>query len=325
MAERKQFFQEETKAEIKRKTYVDFSDLGGLEVVGALDNGEYTVVREFVPRGYESARKFMKHGPEVKPRRVYSLDQAAGFGKTPVQLREEAFNSIPGSNYCGYSFVPLGNDSRKRKVSLVECLEGARLFAYAYQMGTGIKVKPYADAKRVRIDGAEVVIDVPSRRKNERRIRFKLTSVPFVDSREKYVVSLNLGSDHSCPSKRFNIRYKYTDDKESSGIVNICAHEIAGYLQLVQYAMQEEKNLIPLQMSQFAIPSQETVDYYLRWCNNVLIKDDSLESKDNLRKPNRAEKEIALWQLVKALGHDRTFYADRSRDGNVKDYQWNIE
>jgi hypothetical protein len=43
----------------------------------------------------------------------------------------------------------------------------------------------------------------------------------------------------------FNIRYRYADDKESSGVVNICCHEIAGYLQLVQYAMQEDKNLIP--------------------------------------------------------------------------------
>jgi len=77
-------------------------------------------------------------------------------------------------------------------------------------------------------------------------------------------------------------------------------------------------------MSQFAIPSQETVDYYLKWCNNVLVRDEGLESKDNLRKPNRAEREIALWHLVKSLGHDRTFYADRSRDGNVKDYKWGI-
>lgn len=322
MERKKTFFREATKAEIKQGNFVDYRELGSLEVIGSLSDEEYTVVREFVPRGYESARKFMKHGPEVKPRRAYSLDQAVQMGKTPVQLRAEAFDSIPGINYCGYSFVPLGNDGRKRKVSLVECLEGARLFAYAHQSGVGIKVKPYADAKRVRIDGAEVVIDVPSRTHGERRMKFKLTSVPYIDGREKHIISLGIGSDHSCPSKRFNIRYRYTDDKESSGVVNLCAHEIAGYLQLVQYAMQEGKNLIPLQMSQFAIPSQETVDYYLRWCNNVLVKDENLESKDQLRKPNRAEREIALWQLVKALGHDRTFYADRSRDGNVKDYVW---
>lgn len=321
---KKQFFKEATKAQIKSKKYIDFSELGDFASIASLESDEYTIVREFVPRGYESARKFMKHGPEVKPRRVYTIDQAVRLGKTPVQLREEAFDNIHGNNYCGYSFVPFGKDARKRKVGLVECLEGARLFAYAYQSKTGIKVKPYSDAKRVRIDGAEVIAEVPSRTKKEKRIMFKLTSVPFIDSREKYVISLNIGSDHSCASKRFNIRYRYSDDKESSGVVNICAHEIAAYLQLIQQEIQENKNLIPLQMSQFAIPTQETVNYYLRLGDNLLVNDESLESKDQLRKPNRAEKEIALWALVEGWGHDRTFYAEKSRDGNVQDYKWQI-
>lgn len=320
---KKQFFEEETKGQIKRKTLVDFAEIAELPIIGSLDPNEYTIVREFVPRGYESARKFMKHGQEVKPRRIYSLEQAVKMARTPVQLREEAFDSIQGDKYCGYSFLPLGKDARKRKVSLVECLEGARLFAYAHQSGVGIKVKPYADAKRVRIDGAEVVVDVSSRTKGERRMQFKLTSVPYVDSKEKYAIALNIGSDHSCPSKRFNIRYRYTDDKESSGVVNICAHEIAGYLQLVQDAIAD-KNLIPLQMSEFAIPSQETVNYYLRLCNNVLVRDEELVSGDKLRKMNRAEREIALWAFVRALGHDKTFYADRSRDGNVMNYNWSL-
>lgn len=51
----------------------------------------------------------------------------------------------------------IGNDWRKRKVPLVECLEGARLFAYAHQIGNSIRVKPYSDARRVETEGAEVV------------------------------------------------------------------------------------------------------------------------------------------------------------------------
>ncbi|VVB78405.1 Uncharacterised protein [uncultured archaeon] len=319
---KKVFFEESTAAQIKKKTLVETSQItDALE----LESGQYMIVPEFLPRGFESARKFMKHGFEVKPKRFYSQKQAIYDGRVPVVLREEAFNSLKGHNYCGYSFLPLSKDQRKRKVSLIECLEGARIFAYANQNpGTFIKVKPYADAKRVRIDGAEVVIEVPSRTEGERRIQFKLTSVPIIDSPEKYGISLNIGSDHSCGSKRFNIRYRYSDDKESSGVVNICAHEIAGYLQLIQDEISENKNLIPLQMCQFAIPSQETVNYYLRLENNVLARDESLESRDKLRKLNRAEKEIALWALVEAYGHDRTFYAGRSKDGNVRDYDWDL-
>jgi len=317
---KKAFFREATKAEIARK---DFKEVTLLPDISGLASEQFSIIFPLVPRGYENARKFMKHGREVRPKRFYSLKQAVEDGRTPVQLREEAFNAINGHEFCGYTFMPLGRDQRKRKVSLVECLEGARIFAYSHQVhGTQIKVQPYADSARVRRDGAEVVVEVPSREEGADRIQLKLTSVPVVDSPEKYVVSLNMGSDHSCPAKRFNIRYRYSDDKESSGIVNMCAHEIAAYLATVDHFWEERMNVIPLQMSQFVIPSQEMVDYYLRLRNNVLVRDESLKSKDKLRKPDRADTEIALWALVEALKHDRTCYSKRSRDGNVADYKW---
>jgi len=314
------FFKSATKAQIKAKELVEAKTI---KQFAKLNTGQYLILScDIIPRGYESARKFMKHGPEVKPKRFYSLDQAVKEGKTPVQLREDAFDSLDFDvRYCGYTFMPLGRDRRKRKVSLIECLDGARLFAYSHQSGEKIKIKPYDNSKRVKIDGAEVICEVPSTTEGKDSYPFKLTAVPVVDCNEKNAVSLNLGSDHSCGAKRFNIRYRYSDDKESSGIVNICSHEIAAYLQLIQNYM-DRKNLIPLQMCQIAIPSQETVDFYLKLENNLLIRDQGLETKDKLRHPNRAEKEIALWDFVKVLGHDRTFYSKKSRDGTVSDYNW---
>ncbi len=320
MARKKAFFREDTKAGIKKKIPVEVSSVHGIE---ALNPEQFTIIGPLVPRGFSSARKFMKHGKEVKPRRVYTIEQALRLRNTPVQLREEAFNHIAGEDYGGYSFVPLRGDMRKRKVSLLECLEGARLFAYSHQVpGTGIKVKPYSDSRRVIQDGAEVVVNLPSRTQGESRLQLKLTSVPVVDGQEKQVVSLGLGSDHSCGAKRFNIRYKYSDSKEGSGILNICAHEVASYLATIEHFWNNEKNMIPLQMSQIAIPSQETVDFYLRLGNNVLVRDGDLKIRDKLRKMNRAEKEIALWNFVKIYGHDRTFYSKASRDGDVGDYSW---
>ena len=316
---KKPFFREATKAEIAKKNFVK---IDALSDIASLAEDEFTIINPLIPRGFESTRKFIKHGKEVKPKRYYSLDQALADGRTPVQLREQSFNNLERYDYCGYSFLPIGRDRRKRKVSLIECLEGARIYAYSNQVrGTGIRVRPYADSKRVRIDGAEIICNVPSRTKGEPRIKFKLISVPVVDCKEKHIVSLNTGSDHSCLAKRFNIRYTYTDDKESSGIVNICAHEIAAYLKIIDYYWNE-KNIIPLQMCQFAIPSQETVDFYLRLGNNVLVKDNSLKSKDKLRKPDRGDREIALWSKVDNARHDRTFYSKKSRDGDVSDYNW---
>lgn len=317
---KKTFFKDATKAKIAKKKLVKIAELSD---IASLAKDEFAIISPLVPRGFESTRKFMKHGLEVKPRRYYSLEQAVIDGRTPVQLREQAFNNLEHHEYCGYSILPIGRDRRKRKVSLADsCLEGARIYSYSNQVrGTEIKIKPYADSKRVRIDGAEIVCNVPSRTKGEPRIKFKLISVPVIDCSEKHILSLNIGSDHSCPAKRFNIRYRYTDDKESSGIVNICAHEIAAYLKVIDYYWGE-KNIIPLQMCQFAVPSQETVDFYLRLMNNVLVKDHSLQSKDKLRKPGRGDREIALWSWVDDLGYDRTFYSKKSRDGDVADYNW---
>ena len=64
-------------------------------------------------------------------------------------------------------------------------------------------------------------------------------------------------------------------------------------------------------MSQFAIPSKETVDYYNKLCKNCLIQEDG----EKARTLNHAEKEILLWGLVKKFGHDNTFFAkDKVRD-----------
>ena len=87
----------------------------------------------------------------------------------------------------------------------------------------------------------------------------------------------------------------------------------------------QQGNQIPLEMCEFAIPSQKTVDYYLKLLNNVLIRDETVKAKDKLRKPNKADIELLLWAWIKEYGHDPTFYSTRSRDGKVQDYKWALK
>lgn len=321
----KQFFQQATKGEIKAKHLVDvFGNETISQRVLAIANlspDEYTIIP--VPDNYESGRKFKTHGDEVKLKRYRTVEDAIVEAKTPVQLRRQKFNGLYSHKYCSYSFIPLvGNDARKRKVPLVECLEGARLYAYMHQVpGTFARVKAYSDAKRVEIEGAEVAFEVPSRREEIRRYQGKLVSVPIIDAPEKFAIAPSIGSDHSCAAKRFSIRYMYIDDKETSKVFNFCSHEIAAYLKLIEQEKQEG-NFIPLEMCEFAIPSQKTVDYYLKILNNTLIRDENIKAKDKLRKPNKADIELMLWAWVKELRHDKTFYSDRARDGRVKEYNW---
>jgi len=320
VCKKKTFFRNLTKAQIRKKDLIENATLFDLS---QMTNNEYMIIDPIFAGNTLSARKHMKHGPEVKPRRQYTIEQALNEKITPVQMREDVFNNLNGPFYCSYSFQPLGNDKRKRKVSLVQCLEGAKLYAYANQVnGAEIIVKPYADAKRVAKEGAEIIVEVPSRTQKQLRSRFKLMSIPVIDSPEKYAIALNFGSTHSCPSKEFKIRYTYENSKENSQVLNICAHEIAGYLGVIDYFCNEEKNLIPLQMSQFALPTQETADFYKKMDNNVLIRDNKIKSKDSLRKPNFADKEVALWDWVKSKGHDVSFYPKASRDGTLANYNW---
>lgn len=318
--QKKSFFTSNTISNIKEKEYRQIYDIAELE---QLKENQYTIIPSIIPPEYSSSRKFLKHAPEVMPKRYKSIDEAIESEKMPWQLRKEAFDNISGIDYSGYSFIPLGRDRRKRKVSLIECLEGARLYTYANQnTKEKINVRPYDDAKKVGSEGASIVVSLPSRTIKNPRIRLKLMNIPIIDNKNKYAIANNFSSDHSCESKMFNIRYRYSHDKESSNIFNICAHEIAAYLGTIDYYLNEEKNPVPLQMSQFAIPNQKTVDYYLKLENNVLIKDESLVSKEKLRKMNRAEKEIALWQLVKSFGNNKTFFSKKSIDKRLKDYDW---
>ncbi len=321
---KKTFFKDAAKAQIKKKKYTKITNLSDIV---KLRKNEFTIIEPIFAGNYDSGKKFMKHGPEVLPRRQYSIKQAVNEKLTPIQLREDVFNHLNGPYYCSYSFMPLGKDSRKRKVSLRECLEGARIYAYSHQVqgvnkNPEIIVKPYDKAQRVAIDGAEITIELPSRTKNHKRIDFKLMNIPVIDSKEKYAISLNFSSTHSCPAKKFKIRYPYLKSKETSQVFNICAHEIASYLKVIEHYWNKKKNIIPLQMCQFAIPTQKTVDFYLKLNNNLLIKDVKLKSKDKLRKPRIADLEIGLWGLVRKLGHDETFCSQKSRDGNIADYDW---
>lgn len=316
----KSFFVQPTAAQIKKYASIREVSSDLVNEILKLEEGEAIIIRRnLIPPRYKQPRKFMKHGQEVKTRRFRSLEEAIESRITPVQLREEAFNDLNSPFRCGYSFKPfVGNDKRTRKVSLVECVEGTKIYCYPHQQRgflPSIDVQPYDEAARVEKEGAEIVVRVPSRIKKASRYELKFSSIPVIDTKNKWGITHQISTDHDCQSKRFNIRYTYTRDKEDSRVFNFCAHEVAGYLAIINHYWTNKKNVIPLQMSQFAIPTQETIKFYEKLCGNCLIQEDKTEKP---RKLNQAEKEILLWGLVYKLKHDRTFFAK----GKVKEYAW---
>ncbi|MBW2996186.1 hypothetical protein KY332_02680 [Candidatus Woesearchaeota archaeon] len=285
-----------------------------------LESDEALVIqrdRDIIPGEYSDSKKFMKHGKEVKPKRTYTLREMVKQRKIPVKIREEAFETIKNPYFCGYSFVPAGRDKVKRKVSLVACLEGNRIYCYAHQVRfTGIDVGQYDDARRVEIEGATVPVRVPSRTKGQRKHEFNLNSVAIEDTPDKYSIAYEIESEgHLCKHKQYMFRYRPKRGHEKSKIINICPHEIAAYMEAVDMYWNEDKNIIPLQMSQFVVPTQFFVDQYKKICRQIAFEKDG-----NLKVPNFAQKEILLWAIVQREGHDKTCFA--SEGTKVRRYNW---
>ncbi|HLC66503.1 MAG TPA: hypothetical protein VJK52_02580 [Candidatus Nanoarchaeia archaeon] len=300
----------------------------------ALQEGEVGMFSgSLVPAEFRSARKFMKHGEQVRLYRAASLAEAARKHQTPIDERKEKFDALSDVHrnaYRGYSFGPLWSerrgDNRIREVPLYECLEGARLYAYAAQFSDcdsleRITVRAFDSARRVARDGAEIVCEVPSRTEWIPPYEFKFMSVPVDDTPQKWSLAGRISTNHSCKSKSLNrIRYTQEHTAESSREFNFCAHEVAAYAAIIDYYWNERNNnLVPLQMSPFVLPSRLMAEFYMVLDHQVLIR-PTRGSKP--RRLNWAEKEILLWELVRTEGHDRTAMAKKGRDGDVRDYPW---
>ena len=277
-------------------------------------------------RTYASA-KFLKHGTEVKPKRDYTLDEIIENRKLPFQQRREAFEALrkydSAQYYSGYTVRPATRtgDSRPRKFSLVQCVDGTELFAYTRNNAGGTEVKNYGTlekASRVEKEGSRFEVRIPSRTKKKERYKVEMNHVATVDSPEKYAIANNLRSTHTCDYLNYkDIRYKFATDRESSDIINICAHEVAAYLAVIDKMKNEDFNLVPLQMSWIAIPTQHTIDALKKARNQVLVEYVNEKGKKCHAPLNQGEQEIFLWSLtyneIKANpgheGHDRCWFA----------------
>lgn len=259
-------------------------------------------------RRTQISHNFLKHGPEVKLRRHYTLQNAIEDGKTPHEMIKNAFEENRHKIACGYSFVPNGKDKRKRIVSLVECLEGAKLFHYANNSSASIDIKNYNNmnkAARIATEGATAVVGVPSRTPDQGKHNLTLTSIATRDTEGKFGIWQGIASNDSCGHQLFNFGYNKEEDIESSNVYRPDAHEVAAYLQIAN-TLEKDGNIIPTQMSPFAIPSEDLMKFYDKLNNNVVINYVS-GSNHKMAPLNKAEKEILLWGYVSSHKHEDAF------------------
>ncbi|MDP7323597.1 MAG: hypothetical protein QF632_02455 [Candidatus Woesearchaeota archaeon] len=305
MAKKKGFFTEPTAAKIKELdlTHTDSGFIGGIL---DLQPEEALVIQyDLVPKRFKGPNTFKKYGPVVT---ISNGDTSDGI-ITPAQLREKAVNDLTGKDaHLGYSYTPtIGADGRPRRVSIIDCLEGARIFHYAHPPkdntidGSPIEVeRDYGDSGAVPINGATLVVTLPSRTKGHPRYSMRVDHVPISDSKPQLDLASCIATDHICEASRYKIRHG--TETEPTNIVDICAHEVAAYLAIAEH-YQGDKNPVPWDMNPFATPTELALDFYRRLERNVLIQ---TPEDQNPRKPNQVEKAILLMGLVQVKGHEET-------------------
>ncbi len=338
---KKSFFDERTVADILGLTDIKAARTGrGL--VETITNMQaetgLIITAELLPERFtshfatraEAARKCYKHGDYLRLSQPRTQEAAYACREIPLGIRTRDFAKLADipeeDNFSqGYYWFPVqGNDRRKRIVPFAWILEGARLFGYAENLAGGIEVKPYDNARRVKTEGAEIVCRVPSRESRKSRYTVKLKHVPVEGSTERRAAVWSLCSDYDgeAPAhKLFNIRYTWENDREGSDIFTFYPQDIAAYYAVIRNYLPQ--NLTPIEMTPLALPSRKAAEFYTRLCNNVLILDPTIKSKDNLRKLHIAEKNILL---ARAIGQQKDafelMYADGPRDGKLASYDW---
>lgn len=341
MTERKSYFAERTEAEIRHLALSEaYSQHGLVARIATLSPDHGLVIRaQLIPGHFcintetaaEASRKCYKHGDLLPLSAPVTQQNALACRDIPLAIRALDFSRLETMreediNYQGYSWYPVqGKDRRKRVVPFTWLAEGLRLFAYAENMTGGIKIQPYADSARVKVEGADIVCTVPSRTKKKPRYKVKMQHVPTEGTTERRAVIWSLKSSFEVDPEHslWNMRYTWEQDRETSDRFTFYPHDIAAYLSIAKNYWKNH-NITPMEMNPFALLSQEGAEFYKRLCNNVLIVDPTVKAKEKLRKLHVAEKSILLGRAIGQFGHDDFAFWDPERDGKLRDYDWKI-
>ena len=305
-----------------------------LDVVSTLEEvSDDTLVlvgsRAFAHRAFHDglagcARPYMKHAPVLSVLRTRAQCRAP----TLERAREDAFSGVVSPFLRGYAFPTLSVDKRRRVVPLTELVEGVQLYAYAEGLygdfGNSLaEVRGYVDSSDTARHGGEFVVRVPSRTPGRSSYRVALHHVPLASSTYPQHVARRFVTDHACAEASFqDVRYQVTPERNFPRETFFCAHAIAAYLHVVDYAKRELEDTTPFVHIPFAIPTQRLVSLDARVRHRLVVQDLDKKDRVSYRVANRAEREVILWQAVHQLGYDSTFVPTKERDGLVKEYSF---
>jgi hypothetical protein len=210
-----------------------------------------------------------------------------------------------------------------KKVHLVDCVQGAKIFAFSrlnkHDYSRRVTMleynsnEPRADVRHM---GGDFLFEVPSTTEDFKH-DVMLYSVPLQRGREKFARAPDIGAEQSSRAVTKRVTKRYAGREVYFG-----KHAIAAYIELAKLEY-EKGNIVPMQMCQFALPTQMTVDFYNKLTHRVMMQekyvDEAGKERTKKRPLNKAEREILLWRLVKKYGPRKTFFATEK----LQNYRWN--
>lgn len=358
---RKSFFYENTVSEVKKLQTKDvFTQKGLVERISGIDpSSDALVVRtpiipvQFRRNGKpwsEASRANYKHGDYIRLKHPETFEECTRSPLIPLNLREQALYSLTQKKEeeiysLGLSMQPTWGDRTLRLIPFFACAEGLRIFSYGETQTKhidkngievpGMKVELYADASKVRSDGARAVVYVPSRDVKKQKYSSGINHVPFVRSQENLATALMVSphvpqfTEDSEPLNSrtlhdiyINLKFGKPEERKKSDSIIFSPQDVSSYIATFRYSWTEFKNLVPLTMNPFAILSRKGAEFYNKINNNVLMFDPTLSSKEKLRHLHLDEKSILIGRAIGKYGHDEIAFWDFERDNALKDYKW---
>ena len=295
-----------------------------------------------------ASRANMRRGYYLKLKQPISKEQARKNRRTPLQIRQEALSElrkIPEEhNFClGYSFRSITGPIRPLiVVPFWSILDGCRRDTYDQKVckklpfkNIGSKVEPYVDSKDVERKGGKVAVRFPSTYKGDRPYKIRWENLAIIDNEDKRIIGwgttpsyILLEDEVVDESELVRRRFKepihklYNFGYKNPEFDMRYPQETGSHQIMIRHFMREH-NLVPFEMSQYAVSSRMSADFYTKLRNNVAIFDKTLE-RPKFRKLHIDEVCSCISRHVGHFDPDETMYWDAERDGRIRDYNWEI-
>lgn len=339
--EKKSFFRERTEAQIRDmlKEVVE-TPFGLVRKIAELDRnseslclkGFWLIPDEYLRPGENSntaSRRNLRDGYYINLSQPYSTYAALRTKQIPLEIREQDLtNFLCRRNeteiFClGYSFKPIIGTNRTRiKIPFWSVAEGCRRDSYDMKVckqlppefGNGSKVEAYEG----RNGEAIVIVKIPSSTKGVAPYKMRWENVAVSDTPQKRVTGWGTrpSFEKAVPHDLYNFGFKTAADYAYP-------HWIHAHQAIVRHFWGEH-NLIPLEMSQYAILSREGADFFFKLCNNVVVHDETVEKDSKLRHLHIDEASTLMARFIALRGPRNVIYWDAERDGRIRDYPWEL-